>query len=69
MRRKLEYLENLSGEVKNLYEKGLSFDEIDQKIFRKKYPITFVSEGEWDSLHIITSIIGGQNALQISKQI
>ncbi|MEH7236816.1 MBL fold metallo-hydrolase [Bacillus sp. JJ1562] len=58
MQQKLEYLENLCGEVKKLYEKGLSFEEIDQKIFRKKYPITFISDGEWDSLHIITSIIG-----------
>ncbi len=57
MQRKLDYLENLSGEVKNLYENGLSIEEIDQKLFRKKYPITFVSDGEWDSLHIITSVI------------
>ncbi|WP_010676695.1 MBL fold metallo-hydrolase [Bacillus timonensis] len=61
MKRKLEYLENLCGEVKHLEQNGLSVEEIDQKIFRKKYPITFVSEGEWDSLHIITSIIGAEN--------
>nr|WP_304216418.1 MBL fold metallo-hydrolase [Fredinandcohnia onubensis] len=59
MQQKVDYLENLCGEVTNLYENGLDLVEIDQKIFRKKYPITFVSEGEWDSLHIITSIIKG----------
>lgn len=54
---KLEYLENLYGEVKSLYEEGLSIKEIDEKLFRKKYPITFASEGEWDSVHIVSSII------------
>lgn len=58
MKQKLEYLENLCGEVKHLEEKGLSIEEINQKIFRRTYPITSVSEGEWNSLHIITSIIG-----------
>lgn len=56
-KQKLEYLENLYGEVKNLYEEGLSVEEIDKKLFRKKYPITFRSEGEWDSLHIVSSIV------------
>ncbi|MEH7386407.1 MBL fold metallo-hydrolase [Bacillus sp. JJ1521] len=58
LQQKLEYLENLCGEVRYLDKNGLSIEEINQKIFRKKYPITFVSDGEWDSLHIITSIIG-----------
>ena len=58
LHQKLDYLENLCGEVNNLYANGLSVEEIDQKIFRRKYPITFVSDGEWDSLHIITSLIG-----------
>ncbi|MFS0575681.1 MBL fold metallo-hydrolase [Sporosarcina sp. 179-K 3D1 HS] len=57
MKEKLEYLEGICEEVKTLYEKGHSITEIDQLIFGKKYPITAISEGEWDSLHIVTSIV------------
>ncbi|WP_246589561.1 hypothetical protein [Desertibacillus haloalkaliphilus] len=57
MKQKLDYLENLYGEVERLYEQGLSIEEIDKSIFRKKYPITFISEGEWDSLHMVSSIV------------
>ncbi|GAB3062089.1 MBL fold metallo-hydrolase [Virgibacillus ainsalahensis] len=57
LKQKLEYLENLYGEVKYLHEEGLSMEEIDKKLFRKKYPITSVSEGEWDSFHIVSSIV------------
>lgn len=56
-KQKLEYLEDLYGEVKYLHEKGLSIEEIDKKLFPKKYPITFVSEGEWDSFHIVFSVV------------
>ncbi|WP_251551544.1 MBL fold metallo-hydrolase [Neobacillus muris] len=54
--KKLEYLENLYGEVENLYKKGLSIEEIKHKLFPKDYPIIRFSSGEWDSLHIISSI-------------
>jgi glyoxylase-like metal-dependent hydrolase (beta-lactamase superfamily II) len=54
---KLANLENLCGEVKHLYEKGLSIAEITQTLFPKKYPIIAFSDGEWDSLHIVTSIV------------
>lgn len=57
LRQKLNYLENLYGEVKNLHKEGLSIAEINKKLFPKKYPIVTVSEGEWDSLHIVSSII------------
>ncbi|CAM3247137.1 MBL fold metallo-hydrolase [Filibacter tadaridae] len=63
MKQKLEYLENLYGEVKNLHEKGLLVEEIDERLFPKKYSITFVSEGEWDSLHIVSSICLGLRAV------
>ncbi|MFP5114876.1 MBL fold metallo-hydrolase [Bacillaceae bacterium C204] len=58
LKQKLDYLENLSGEVVNLYEEGRSIDEITQMLFPKKYPIIAFSEGQWDSRHIITSIVG-----------
>lgn len=57
MQQKLEYLENLYGEVKYLNEQGLPVKEIDGKLFQRKYPITFISEGEWDSLYIVSSIV------------
>lgn len=57
MKQKLDYLENLSGEVGNLYKEGRSIEEIDQMFFPKKYPIVAFSEGEWDSRHIISSIV------------
>jgi endoribonuclease LACTB2 len=57
LKQKLANLENLCGEVKHLYEQGLSIEEITQTLFPKKYPIIAFSEGEWDSLHIVTSIL------------
>lgn len=63
LNQKLEYLENLSEEVKYLYTEGLSVAEIDQKLFPKKYPITAVSEGEWDSLHIVSSILSDEDTI------
>ncbi|MGM0903734.1 MAG: MBL fold metallo-hydrolase [Bacillota bacterium] len=57
MKQKLEHLEYLCGEVKSLNEEGLSTIEINEKLFPKKYPIVDISGGEWDSLHIVTSIL------------
>ncbi|MBV7508446.1 MBL fold metallo-hydrolase [Bacillus sp. sid0103] len=57
MKQKLDYLENLSGEVENLYNEGRSIDEITQMLFPKKYPIIAFSDGQWDSRHIISSIV------------
>lgn len=54
---KLRYLENLTAEVRNLHKEGKSTDEIHQTIFPKKYPLAAISDGEWDSLHIVTSIL------------
>lgn len=57
LKQKLNYLENLTGEVVNLYQEGRSIDEITQMLFPKKYPIIAFSNGQWDSRHIITSIV------------
>ncbi|MEN1968519.1 MBL fold metallo-hydrolase [Lentibacillus sp. N15] len=57
IKQKLEYLENLSGEVKHLHQHGLSVEEIREKLFPEKYKIIAISGGEWDSLHVITSIL------------
>jgi endoribonuclease LACTB2 len=61
MKQKLDYLENLSGEVGNLFKEGRSIEEIHQMLFPKKYPIVAFSEGEWDSRHIISSIVSSIN--------
>jgi endoribonuclease LACTB2 len=60
LRQKLNYLENLCGEVRDLHRRGLTIYEIDKLLFSKKYPIVAISEGEWDSLHIISSIISDE---------
>jgi len=57
LQRKLDYLEDLRGNILHLHEKGLTPEEIKQSLFPKKYPITFFSSGEWDSLHIIRSVL------------
>lgn len=54
---KLAYLYELRDNVHTLQQRGLSVNEINHQLFQKKYPITKFSNGEWDSKHIITSII------------
>lgn len=57
LNKKLEYLEHLCDEVKALNKSGYSIHEINEKLFPRKYPIISISEGEWDSLNIISSIL------------
>ncbi|MFJ7647649.1 MBL fold metallo-hydrolase [Lysinibacillus sp. NPDC097279] len=52
---KISYLEELEGEVRKLYDRGYSVDDITKAIFRKDYPITKVSGEQWSSKHIITA--------------
>jgi endoribonuclease LACTB2 len=63
MKQKLDYLENLCGEVKHLHKEGLSIAEINEKLFPKKYPIIAFSGGEWDSLHIVSSIVSDEKLM------
>ncbi|BAC12160.1 MBL fold metallo-hydrolase [Oceanobacillus iheyensis] len=57
LKQKLAHLENLYEEIKYLHQKGCSINEIHSKLFPKSYSIISVSNGEWDSLHIVTSIV------------
>ncbi|OLS38547.1 MBL fold metallo-hydrolase [Bacillus sp. MRMR6] len=57
LRRKLDYLESITGEVLDLHKQGLSIDEIDKKLFPVKHMLVSISEGEFNSLHIVSSII------------
>lgn len=54
---KIDFLENLAGEVLNLHQKGLTVREIDRRIFPERQPIALLSGREWSSEHIISSII------------
>src|SRR5699024_5545489 len=55
--RKLDYLISVRDEVLHLANKGLTQRQIHKKLFPKRYPITFFSFGEWNSKHIISSIL------------
>lgn len=57
LEQKLEHLEGISKETLKLYNHGFSIEEINRQLFPKKYPIIEFSEGEWDSLHLISSVI------------
>lgn len=57
LKRKLAYLLELQGEILKLYAEGKTPEDIQKTLFPKKYPITLFSSGEWDSIHIIKSII------------
>ncbi|MCP1144337.1 MBL fold metallo-hydrolase [Lysinibacillus endophyticus] len=57
LQRKRDYLLNLQGQVLRLYEEGYNPRQIHEALFKRKYPITKISFGEWDSLHMVTSIL------------
>lgn len=61
LQRKLDYLLSIRDEVLSLYKEGNPADEICQNLFPKKYPIVKFSRGEWDSRHIVTSILKEYN--------
>ncbi|MER1956374.1 MAG: MBL fold metallo-hydrolase [Solibacillus sp.] len=57
LRMKLDYLQQLRGEIDRMHDEGLSVNEITKQLFDKKYPITKLSFGEWDSAHIVSSVL------------
>lgn len=57
---KLNYLEELSGEIADLYGSGKTIEEIDKELFPKVPPLTYISDHQWDSKHIIRSILGSE---------
>lgn len=60
LRKKLDYLISFQEKVIHFHEQGLSEREIQDKMFTKKYPITYLSRGEWHSVHMIRSILTNQ---------
>lgn len=57
LRRKHNYLTSLRDEIQYLAEKGYSKKEIHKMVFPRRYPITYFSFGEWNSKHIVSSIL------------
>ncbi|WP_408010504.1 MBL fold metallo-hydrolase [Pseudalkalibacillus sp. A8] len=60
---KLDYLMEMSQTIKRLHEKGCSIEEIDKQLYPKESPIKEVSKNEWDSKHIVRSIIQDEPCL------
>lgn len=57
LKRKLDYLLELQGDVLKLDHEGKTPEEINAILFPKKYPITRFSSGEWESIHIVHSTL------------
>src|SRR5690625_2150086 len=57
LHKKLDYLTSFQEEVIHLHDKGWNEKEIQHKMLPKKYPITYLSRGEWNSSHMIRSIL------------
>ncbi|QTD43149.1 MBL fold metallo-hydrolase [Sporosarcina sp. Te-1] len=54
---KLEFLHELRAQTLALHNQGCDAKEIQARLFPKKYPISRFSFGEWDSIHMIHSIL------------
>lgn len=54
---KLAYLEHVSGEILRLHQMGCQPVEINHRLFERVHPLTVISEGEFDSLHIVRSVV------------
>lgn len=61
LQRKLEHLLDMQHTILKLHHEGYTLKQIHKTIFPKKYPISFFSGGEWDSIHIIRSFIQHSN--------
>ncbi len=54
---KLEYMENMCGEILHLHKQGYSIAEIKNQLFPHHNPIISASEGHFDSEHIVRSVV------------
>lgn len=57
---KKENIEQFIDQVLTLSSKGMDSQEIHQQLFPKKYPIIRFSSGQWDSMHMVTSVLNEQ---------
>lgn len=61
LQKKLAYLQELRDKTLALHKNGYEVREIHAQLFPRKFPITYFSFGEWNSMHIIRSIINEGN--------
>ncbi|QHE52399.1 MBL fold metallo-hydrolase [Pontibacillus sp. HMF3514] len=57
LKQKLDYLLDLQENIVNIYQNGMTVGEIDQKLFPNTPPIAPFSRYDWDSRHIVTSVL------------
>lgn len=57
LEKKLSFLEKLANDVETLHADGLSVEEIDRELFKGTYPIVEFSDHEWDSVHMVRSVL------------
>lgn len=57
---KLDFLENLRGEILELHRQGYTVAEIQAKLLPNQNPLVEISNHEWDSRHIVTSILNSK---------
>ncbi|RAZ67324.1 MBL fold metallo-hydrolase [Planococcus maitriensis] len=57
LERKRDYLLGIQQDAFALRQQGYGAKEIRDRLLPKTYPITTLSRGEWDSLHLITSLL------------
>ncbi|WP_214823712.1 MBL fold metallo-hydrolase [Exiguobacterium algae] len=55
--KKLDYLEHLTDQVQDAVRKGDSVDEINRRLFPEPSPLVRISNGDYDSRHMIRSIL------------
>lgn len=55
--KKLDDLERLCGEILHRHRQGWSVEAINEHLFPEKWPIIQISGGEFDSIHIVRSVI------------
>jgi len=65
LQRKHDYLLSVQEEVIQFNKEGYTAKEICQRLFPKQYPIIKLSRGEWDSLHIVNSILKEETSQNI----
>jgi len=68
LRRKLDYLLTLQNKILQLHDEGSNVEQINDVLFPNKYPITRFSSGEWDSRHIVNSVINERSGVDNSIQ-
>ncbi|WP_142830053.1 MBL fold metallo-hydrolase [Planococcus soli] len=61
LEQKLIHLENLQQTITGLYAEGMHPSDIDRQLFQKTYPIVQFSNREWDTRHIVSSVVADYN--------